>query len=78
MEQFDLHDIRHAGLITPAQVGATTRELTQPPGHRSTTVVLTDQHAGWQRGGSSRLAGMPLGRHHPTVLMALGWHERPQ
>jgi integrase len=50
LEQFHVHDIRHAGLTAAAQAGATTRELMQRGGHRSATVALTYQHAAEERG----------------------------
>jgi integrase len=50
LDQFHLHDIRHAGLTTAAQAGATVRELMQRAGHRSSAVALTYQHAAEERG----------------------------
>ncbi|MFD4957398.1 tyrosine-type recombinase/integrase [Microbacterium sp. NPDC058389] len=49
LSQFHLHDVRHAGLTTAAQAGATTRELMARAGHRTTAAAMVYQHVAQER-----------------------------
>jgi integrase len=49
LPQFHLHDVRHAGLTMAAQTGATTRELMDRGGHRTTAAAMTYQHVAAER-----------------------------
>jgi integrase len=46
LEQFHIHDIRHAGLTLTAQAGATTKELMHRAGHSTPAAALIYQHVG--------------------------------
>ncbi|MCP2636773.1 site-specific integrase [Microbacterium sp. HD4P20] len=49
LDQFHVHDVRHAGLTLAAQAGATTRELMARAGHRTTAAAMTYQHVAEER-----------------------------
>ena len=49
LEQFHVHDVRHAGLTIAAQAGATTRELMARAGHRTAAASLVYQHVAHER-----------------------------